>query len=60
MDDAMAARLPEASDTRNVALLGERSKGRVSASVGVGKEVTGVAWETVSAQSVQRWAQLAQ
>ena len=60
MDDAMAPRLPEAGDTRNVASLGERSEGRVSTSVRVGKKVPRVAQKTVSAQSVQRWAQLAQ
>ena len=60
MHDAMAARLPKASDAGNVASLGERGKGRVSTSVGVGEEVLGVARKTVSAQSVQRRAQLAQ
>ena len=49
MDDAMAARLAEACDTRNVASLGERSEGRVSTSVGVGKKVPRVTRKAVSA-----------
>ena len=56
----MAARLAEACDTRNVASLGERSEGRVSTSVGVGKKVPRVTQKAVSAQSMQRRAQLAQ
>ena len=60
MNDAMAARLPKASDAGNVASLGERGKGRVSTSVRVGEEVSRVARKAVSAQSAQRRAQLAQ
>ena len=56
----MTACLPEASDAGNVPSLSEQSKGGMLASVRVGKEVAGVKRETVSAQTVQCWAQFAQ